>query len=294
MATFTDASRRRFGPIGRCIYCGATGDLTREHIIPRSLGGTWVLGKASCTDCASITRDFEQRVAREMFGGMRSQLGFPSSTYKRDGGLRTIQIIVSDGSDERAENLPADSAPPVPVFLPNYKTAPGTLLLRQPTPSFGDTIEVTLWSSGEDPRNNETIKRFIESGATAAHYRLKFPQTEFCRLLAKIAHASVFAIHGDAIPSILPAFILGTNPCLPQVVGGTTMACRNLPDELHWGIETGVFDRGDQKFVTVKIELFRFLFLPKIKAGAGPVYWIVVCPADDRLVELVGTPAKRW
>ena len=59
MVTFTDSSRRRFGPIGRCIYCGATGDLTREHIIPRSIGGTWVLSKASCSDCAAVTRDFE-------------------------------------------------------------------------------------------------------------------------------------------------------------------------------------------------------------------------------------------
>jgi hypothetical protein len=52
--------------------------------------------------------------------------------------------------------------------------------------------------------------------------------------------------------------------------------------------EQGIYDRGDQRFVTVKNELFRFLFLPWIKAGRGPVYWIVVCPADDHLAGLMG------
>lgn len=45
--------------IGKCIYCGSTDNLTREHVVPRGLGGPWLLLKASCKKCARITSDFE-------------------------------------------------------------------------------------------------------------------------------------------------------------------------------------------------------------------------------------------
>ena len=109
-------------------------------------------------------------------------------------------------------------------------------------------------------------------------------------MLAKIAHAGIVAMFGaNAIPSDLAPIILGTDRCFRHVVGGTTTPCAHLPDETHWGFEPGIYDRGDRRFLTVKIELFRFLFLPSIKAGKGPVYWIVVCPADDRIASIVTT-----
>jgi 5-methylcytosine-specific restriction endonuclease McrA len=45
--------RRRhiYDPVGKCIYCRSdrlSGPLTREHIIPESLGGGLELPEASC------------------------------------------------------------------------------------------------------------------------------------------------------------------------------------------------------------------------------------------------------
>ncbi len=291
MSKFTDSSRHRYGPVGRCIYCRSPDDLTREHIIPKSLGGNWVIAEASCKRCASITRDFEQKVSREMFGAFRSQFGFHSSTHKRKGGIRTVSITVEAAGEKRFEEIPAHSSPLLPVFLPKYES-PGILHLKQPTPLFDRIIDFVSWSSSDDPLANEEVQNLVNAGAQSASYTLTVPQAEFCRMLAKIAHAGLVAMFGlDAVPSQLPDYILGRNPCLPYVVGGTSMPCRNLPDEMHWGFEQGVYDRGDQRFITVKIELFRFLFLPWIKAGRGPVYWIVVCPADDHLAELIGRGA---
>src|SRR5262249_35938935 len=66
-------------PKGACIYCGAKGiRLTDEHIVPYSLGGVHVLREASCDARANITKKFEQRVARELWGDARVSFGAPS------------------------------------------------------------------------------------------------------------------------------------------------------------------------------------------------------------------------
>lgn len=66
------------GEVGRCIYCGAHGSgvkLTKEHVIPYSLGSDAYLKDASCPDCAAITKAFEQHVARNIYGHLRIHLG---------------------------------------------------------------------------------------------------------------------------------------------------------------------------------------------------------------------------
>jgi hypothetical protein len=46
---------KRSSPVGYCIYCQATDELTNEHILPFGLSGTAVLPKSSCKACAKIT-----------------------------------------------------------------------------------------------------------------------------------------------------------------------------------------------------------------------------------------------
>ncbi len=60
--------------VGKCIYCGKTPAqfvLTKEHIVPHSLGGDAYLKRASCAKCQEITRDLEFHVARNIFGHFR-------------------------------------------------------------------------------------------------------------------------------------------------------------------------------------------------------------------------------
>jgi 5-methylcytosine-specific restriction endonuclease McrA len=41
------------GDVGRCIYCGSSDSLQKEHVIPLALQGHLVLARASCPRCAA-------------------------------------------------------------------------------------------------------------------------------------------------------------------------------------------------------------------------------------------------
>jgi 5-methylcytosine-specific restriction endonuclease McrA len=68
----------------KCIYCGKIEvELTDEHFLPLSLGGQHIIEKASCLECADITKKFEQDVAREMWGDARISYNAPSRRKKQ-------------------------------------------------------------------------------------------------------------------------------------------------------------------------------------------------------------------
>src|ERR1700726_1460580 len=89
--------------IGRCIYCGATSDeveLTREHIVPFALGGTYVLEQASCADCQYHTKHIEQNVLRPMLGMARVRLGLPTRNKKERAAPFRAKIERDEGYGE--------------------------------------------------------------------------------------------------------------------------------------------------------------------------------------------------
>jgi hypothetical protein len=55
--TFENVEGKRYPGFGRCIYCGAAGNLKDEHIVPLSLGGNTMILKASCGACEKITSE---------------------------------------------------------------------------------------------------------------------------------------------------------------------------------------------------------------------------------------------
>ncbi|WP_143520870.1 HNH endonuclease [Puniceibacterium antarcticum] len=70
--------------IGACIYCGSLNSLTDEHYFPLSLGGTDILKKASCTECAkAINSRIESRVLGSQLANFRRNLGLPSRRNKK-------------------------------------------------------------------------------------------------------------------------------------------------------------------------------------------------------------------
>jgi hypothetical protein len=64
--------------IGKCIYCGSVDNLSNEHIVPRGLGGPWVLKKASCAKCAAITSEIELDIVKYFFSLVRVKLDLPT------------------------------------------------------------------------------------------------------------------------------------------------------------------------------------------------------------------------
>jgi len=69
--------------------------LSDEHIVPFSLGGKHVIREASCSDCANITKKFEQRVARDLWGDARNSYDAPSRRKKE----RKSHIHLRDPDD---------------------------------------------------------------------------------------------------------------------------------------------------------------------------------------------------
>jgi len=68
---------------GRCIYCGAEGELHDEHIIPSSIHGRLRFKKASCPWCEQITHAFEGRVIAGFYGDARVFLGLKRGNKRK-------------------------------------------------------------------------------------------------------------------------------------------------------------------------------------------------------------------
>lgn len=197
---------------GACIYCRCTGiPLTDEHVVPYSLGGSHVLKKASCLACADITKKFEQKVARDLWGDARHAYGAPTRR-KRE---RKTHILINDAQDPtRKLKVPANEYPAGLVF---YKMDRAGLLQGLPEP-----VDVSgLWQFSvvnDDVRREAFLKKYSEQ------LTIKFrhvPQ-ELGRLLAKIGYCQILTSLDleDFRPICLP-YILGQKQNVSYVVGGS-------------------------------------------------------------------------
>jgi hypothetical protein len=116
--------------IGKCIYCeDPSPPLTREHILPRGLGGneapdglsnTLVLNNASCQSCQNITKQIENACLVAMMGPGRAKLGL----RRKDRLQSTTMAHVDrhDGSSEDRE-IAWDHVPGA-IVLPSFYEAP--------------------------------------------------------------------------------------------------------------------------------------------------------------------------
>lgn len=98
---------RNIKPIGKCVYCGATSDLSVEHVVPKGMGGNVTLPEGSCGTCRKITHEIETFCMRATLIQVRTQLGlhqhaherpesFPAKFTYSSGGEETLPVAVSD------------------------------------------------------------------------------------------------------------------------------------------------------------------------------------------------------
>ena len=112
--TLPVAKAPQFKPYGSCIYCGATGALSREHIFPFALGGTLVLPAASCPRCASITSKFEREVLRGPMWAVRAHLQLQSR--RRSLAPKTAPLTIIRAGKEVQVDLPLPEHPLLLMF----------------------------------------------------------------------------------------------------------------------------------------------------------------------------------
>lgn len=194
---------------GVCIYCGAKDrPLRNEHVVPYSLGGTHVIRNASCPTCENITKIFEQKVARDLWGDARTSFRQPTRRKKE----RRPYIEMLDDTGRGFKKIPSGEYPAGFVF---YKMGPCGFL--QGLPESKDISSSWQFVVVDDEERREN---FIKKYGKHLAIRFRHVPDDFARMLAKIAYCQVLTRldPGEFYPLILP-YIMGTKKNPSYLVG---------------------------------------------------------------------------
>lgn len=238
---------RVYQPVWRCIYCGQTADLEKEHILPLALNGTAILPKSSCRRCASITGAFEQELLRGSFWPVRIFRDLKSRTKHKDAPGTFPITFVRDGNEE-VHHLSVNDLPillhfpllaPPGYLVPGYASA-GVSLSGLATVRFGT-----------DP-----VRAVGMRGASGLQVSERHRPIEFARMIAKIAYAFAYAegamndVVGESF--VLPA-ILGEKDEIGRWVGTLTEPPKAHPGVLH---RLEIHHDRERQLLCVEVQLF--------------------------------------
>jgi hypothetical protein len=233
---------QRFDPVGRCIYCGARSELTDEHIIPLGLNGDWILPKASCSACATVTSKFEMAVLRGPL--LQARLGLGLRSRRRKQQPTSLPFLVTRDGIQRDEHLPVAQGLNS-VLLPIF-AEPG--FFRSDCP---EGISVTGWYHAHYNRTPQTVLTDLDAERIGVEVR--YPVVEFAQMLAKIAYAYAVAVAGaEAVHSPWPlAAIMGSRNDIGCWVGTSNDAApAPEPNSLH---TVGLVREGEMMAVPISL-----------------------------------------
>jgi hypothetical protein len=235
-------------PSGRCIYCGSSGELAREHIIAHGLGGGLILLKASCSRCGKITGKVENTCLHEMFLAYRTHFALP--TYRKKSRPTSLPVALRYGTHRVRRYVPIKDHPHV-LILPKLMQ-PGIMIGLPPGPAI-KPVRYDIFGDVNDIRDK--IRRL---GAPQHFIEASFDLIAFVRMLAKSAHALAVAELGlDGFEHKLPALILGEDLSLAAYLIGDYAASFPMPKrppnhQVAWGLTP----YGADWNVFVRIRLF--------------------------------------
>src|SRR6185437_15681634 len=174
---------KAYAPVGLCIYCGANPkSLSQEHIIAYGLGGNLKLPKASCRDCADITKRFEHTCLRTILGPLRIRLDMPTNHPQERPTALPVQLVLDSGRVE-TRTVPAIDYPRGMVLA--RFDPPGILTGSAPREDHPGELWYTV--------NNDDAAQLRQKYAVAGHRLGAFNAAPFVRMLAKIAHSFAVA-----------------------------------------------------------------------------------------------------
>jgi hypothetical protein len=257
-----DMAKVTYRPIGHCIYCFGTENLTREHIVPFGLNGTAVLPAASCARCRKITSAFELQVLR---GSMRPVrlLRRLRSRRKHQGAPLTARLtVIRDGASETIE-LPIEEFP-VLLSFPKFATP---RFLTGDQKSGIDINGVVTISFGPKP---EAIGRKLGAQKLVLQSRTDHPAA-FARMIAKIGYATAFALGDldriDGRSPVIPS-ILGEVEDIGRWVGTLANPIRNFSDVLH---RVAIHEDRERGLLIAEVQLFSDSETPSYGVILGPL-----------------------
>jgi HNH endonuclease len=252
-----------YQPAGRCIYCGATQPpLSKEHIIPLSLGGNLIIPKASCKVCAKIINsEIETPIAHHEWGPFRTKRTFPTRRKKK----RKTHIMIQ-GLDGVQRPIPIrHHSTPVPM----YKFGKARILEGLP-PGLGDDQRWTIVMLSSKEEEIAMQERFPEWNRV--HTFRAMPH-RFARLIAKIGHGYATAEVGiGSFKALTTDVILGHSDDFYYYVGGNWNIDPAISSGNHITDICFQFTSSHTAWVVVHIRLF--------SAAETPNYHVVVGEID--------------
>lgn len=245
-----------FDPANYCIYCGALGDLRREHIIPYGLGGNLIFPRASCQRCETITGRFEQSCLKGILADFRVRHGFPTRRKKERKTFISQEINVN--GQQRIQNMPISEYPRAVILMKMEE--PGILIGRPPSREFKANPLIVVHSKDQ--------KKFFSKNWNFGKYR----HADFCRMIAKIAHSYAMATQPKETLAgyelLLPEFILEDKDYCSYLIGSDASRPPIEKSMLH-KIELHYVDVGSASYAIARIHLFAFMGVPAYLAVVG-------------------------
>jgi hypothetical protein len=241
--------------VGQCIYCCTTQGLTKEHIVPKGLNGTWVLQDARCTTCSRITGDLERVVLRDMLSPIRTALSL--RMRRPDQRPSTYPAVRTGLSGEERIKVPISDYPAI-LTLPEPFPASHVTGATYPWPGFSRVWSKTLTDLSGIERQTAAGESMTVSYDIAPH--------EFRRFIATIAYG--FAVAACGLPGIVETFVV------PTILGradegmrwvGCTPGLGKIPGTtLH---DASV--NTDTEIIEVRVRLFACLGAPEYTVIVG-------------------------
>lgn len=256
-----------------CIYCGNTEDLSKEHIIPLSLGGKIVIPKASCASCRDLTSSIEHKISRQSFHLARAIYKLPTRRPLDYPQSREVTVRYGKYGPSRRVVVPLDRAP-IDVIFPLYQ------LTTKDDQGVISSVEAT-GTAQIAAENNERIDHLIKQyapgplGGSVIWLSNMISVRHFSLFLWKITHCLLWIFDKDLARSAATlAYIKGNTKTLITAMGETLHArniysISNAPtqDALATAAVLTKADEG-HAFLHFEIEFLR-------KAGL-PVYYCVI------------------
>jgi len=258
-----------YGPVGKCIYCGAkvysiepgirTEPFGAEHIIPEGIGGNLELPESSCQKCEDTT---VRLVEGDALGRTLKALRVHLKLKKPGSGPHPSVLPLTaqvDGRDTTIPDVPVDDYPiafMLPIYWPPEFTAVATSFGKAMRGALVANIKVdmkTLW------------RKYQITGFASAYW----DNGMLCRMLAKIAHSLAIAELGEGTfhPLLLKLICDGDSAGMSLVGCAPEWEKIRRSSALHT-IGLGYQRHRDKTFVVASVRLFANY--------ESPVYRIVI------------------
>lgn len=258
--------KRQYEAYGSCIYCGASGlPLSREHIIPYSLGGQLVLPAASCNECADITKRIEQKVAQDTYGIHRAHTLAPSRRKKAKHKKTLDSKVTVGGVDFNGAQVKADvSVKELPLMPMRVFMEPPKLLLTDAPSSEGQEFTLHCAPKENDPQFSALREKLKWSKISVSSP--KVDPVNFMRFLAKIAHTYTCAEFPDwPYRPTLPDIVLGKSGAIGHFIGGFDPQVAQASCTLSHSVREAYGSR----YLVVEISLHYLKLLPRYQVISG-------------------------